>query len=435
MIFRTFGVLALGMTLSAVQPAYAGYAMANSLPAVSMATNSAMGAALNDALATLGVAAKDGAQIMRAVAKSGAIRWLGKAAIWTAPLLLASDMGLFDQSSNVLMNGNGSTITLKGPDMDAGAKPTQVMPSGGWSYVIQAMGYPTTKSFVGSCQATADCARFFKTWQWACATANQICSAPTNQIDSDGYTTQYGLGLGYANSYYQYVLIGEKLPARSLNTITYTPTNLSSGKEAAAAIPDSDAGQKINYDLIAAALRQAIADAKAANPTLAWPAGLTDAITGALVRGLNISITLPDALAPSANDPNVQWPPGWADARPQSPYWDPTLQTPTTSTTPPPSTTTGPVDLGADPQTPVPTLEDTPTGEMILAPILGLFPDLSTWTVPSHSSVCPTPSFTVWGQTHVMTAHCDLLEANRTLIYTACLAAFAIAALFIALSA
>lgn len=93
------------------------------------------------------------------------------------------------------------------------------------------------------------------------------------------------------------------------------------------------------------------------------------------------------------------------------------------------------VDLGPDPGVGSPALEATPTISMILSPLLNLLPDLKHWAVPSHSAVCPEPSFTAFGHSFTLTAQCDLAESNRTAIYTAFAAMFTLAALFIVLRA
>ncbi|MGQ7936994.1 hypothetical protein [Paraburkholderia sp. D1E] len=93
------------------------------------------------------------------------------------------------------------------------------------------------------------------------------------------------------------------------------------------------------------------------------------------------------------------------------------------------------VDLGPDPGIGTPTLETIPTAAQILAPILGLLPDLRAYTVPSHTAVCPEPSFDLWGSTYTFTAQCVLLEAHASAIYAAFVLAYSIAALFIVLTA
>lgn len=122
-----------------------------------------------------------------------------------------------------------------------------------------------------------------------------------------------------------------------------------------------------------------------------------------------------------------------------------TTTTPTTTVTP--DSTTAPdtvksapdsatkVDLGPDPGIGVPSLETTPTPSMILDPILNLMPSLKNYAVPSHSATCPKPTFQVFSKTITMSSHCDLLEAQRTTIYSVMLAVFALASVLIFLKA
>lgn len=93
------------------------------------------------------------------------------------------------------------------------------------------------------------------------------------------------------------------------------------------------------------------------------------------------------------------------------------------------------IDLGIDPNTPAPKLEDTPTAEMILSPILNLMPDLRSFSVPGHSGVCPTPTFTVFDREYRWEAQCTLMEENRALLEMAMLLVWCIAGVFIVLRA
>lgn len=93
------------------------------------------------------------------------------------------------------------------------------------------------------------------------------------------------------------------------------------------------------------------------------------------------------------------------------------------------------VNLGADPATPAPTLEDTPTAQMIVQPLLNLMPDLKAFTMPAHSGVCPQPSFSMFGQSYTFTEQCTLAEQYRSVLYAACVVMFTMAALFIVLTA
>jgi hypothetical protein len=93
------------------------------------------------------------------------------------------------------------------------------------------------------------------------------------------------------------------------------------------------------------------------------------------------------------------------------------------------------VDFGADPHTPAPVLEVTPTASSILSPLFALMPDLKNFTVPAHASTCPTGTFSAMGSTYVISSHCDLIEANRSVIEAAMLLVFTISAVVIVLRA
>jgi hypothetical protein len=77
-----------------------------------------------------------------------------------------------------------------------------------------------------------------------------------------------------------------------------------------------------------------------------------------------------------------------------------------------------------------PVLEETPTIDSILDPLLNLWPSWSSFSFPAHQSQCPTPSFTLPGgvlngYTIHFTQMCDFLEANN--VRVAMQAAFAVA--------
>jgi hypothetical protein len=93
------------------------------------------------------------------------------------------------------------------------------------------------------------------------------------------------------------------------------------------------------------------------------------------------------------------------------------------------------VDLGVDPGVGSPTLETTPTAQMILAPILGLFPTLRSFVVPAHTGVCPKPTFSAFNRNFVMDTHCTMFENHRSSLYSTMILAFVLAAVFIVLSA
>lgn len=92
-------------------------------------------------------------------------------------------------------------------------------------------------------------------------------------------------------------------------------------------------------------------------------------------------------------------------------------------------------NLGDDPAIGAPTLESTPTAQMILAPILNMLPGLRSFNVTSHAAICPTPTLNLVGKTIIMQAHCTLIDAIKPTLQASMLFAWAAIALFVILSA
>lgn len=93
------------------------------------------------------------------------------------------------------------------------------------------------------------------------------------------------------------------------------------------------------------------------------------------------------------------------------------------------------IEAGDVPKIDIPTLESTPTAQMILKPLLNLFPGFRSWQPPAHRAECPRPTFHVFQQAVRMDAMCDIAQQNRAPIYTSMMLVFALAAVFIVLSA
>lgn len=129
------------------------------------------------------------------------------------------------------------------------------------------------------------------------------------------------------------------------------------------------------------------------------------------------SITVSDYLSPAVGPDGVVLPGQTAS---------PVIQPPVGATK---------IDLGPDPVIAPPTLENPPTGLAILQPLLNLFPSLKNFSVPSHSSVCPSGTFQVWGNNFVFDQHCNLFEQFRSVIYAGFLLFWTIASLKIILEA
>jgi len=102
---------------------------------------------------------------------------------------------------------------------------------------------------------------------------------------------------------------------------------------------------------------------------------------------------------------------------------------------PAPTAATPRVDLGVDPNIGAPSLEATPTAQQILNPILNLFPDLKSFVVPSHASVCPAPSMSLFDKSLVLDGHCTLLETVRPTLYAVMAFVWVVIGLFIILAA
>jgi hypothetical protein len=109
--------------------------------------------------------------------------------------------------------------------------------------------------------------------------------------------------------------------------------------------------------------------------------------------------------------------------------------TSTNSTTAINPSTSSQINLGADPATPSPVLETTPTAEMILAPILSMMPTLKSFAVPTHSGICPTPNILIFNRNFSMHSHCDLLEQLRTTIASIMVLAYVLSSMIIILKA
>ncbi|VVE58807.1 hypothetical protein PHO31112_05384 [Pandoraea horticolens] len=93
------------------------------------------------------------------------------------------------------------------------------------------------------------------------------------------------------------------------------------------------------------------------------------------------------------------------------------------------------MDLGSAPEVSKPALEKTPTAKMIIDPILGLTSDFKAWTMPSHSAACPRTTFQAFDRTIPIDAHCEIAESIGPQLRQVMIAAFAVMALLIVLSA
>lgn len=91
------------------------------------------------------------------------------------------------------------------------------------------------------------------------------------------------------------------------------------------------------------------------------------------------------------------------------------------------------INLGDDPNIGAPTLEPTPTAQMIIEPLQSFFPDLKSYNADIPAGNCPRPSLELFNHSYVISSHCDLLDNNASIIQASILVAFGILSLLIVL--
>lgn len=197
---------------------------------------------------------------------------------------------------------------------------------------------------------------------------------------------------------------------------------------AVANVPQSELSKPVSNEMLAAAANAAW---KAADPSLGGlPWSPSDPITPADVADWKTANpskvpSVGDAIAPVSNGSGVAVSPVSTPSGDPAPSPGP-VATPGTGTT---------VDLGPNPNVPAPFLESTPTASSILSPLLNLMPDLKSFAVPSHSAMCPKPSFIVFDKTYLVDSHCGVVESNRVLIEAAMMLVWSIGSVIIILRA
>lgn len=198
-----------------------------------------------------------------------------------------------------------------------------------------------------------------------------------------------------------------------------SPTNISNAslQDAINNIPAEDLSKPVNPALLASLINQAWQNAASQAGYSGVPYSTTNPITAADVQAwqsANSSSypTVGQFVAPQAA------PSGGTAA---TPFSLPVSDTPVAQVDPATQTQTGtnpaasnPLEnLGVDPGIGAPKLEDAPTAQMILSPLLNLMPSLKNFAVPNHSVECPKPTITLFGKSTVMDAHCTLLDGVR----------------------
>lgn len=263
----------------------------------------------------------------------------------------------------------------------------------------------------------------------SCISSGTSDSGSLEDVVTDIY--YYSSGSPYASSTGVYQVGVGIMPSPSTNT-DFGKTGIIGIQAAVDQIPDAEKARDLNPQLVAAIANQAWQQAASAPGYQGLPYSYSDPITAADAntwRNSNVGAW------PSVGDFVSPFPNGSTGTSPSNPPF--TLPSPGEAVSPVNPGTGSQINLGSDPGIGAPTLEPTPTGAQILAPITGLMPDLKNFQVPSHQGECPRPEFDIAVlNTHVrMDAHCNLFEEVRGLLYNGSLVAWLIAALFIVLSA
>jgi hypothetical protein len=93
------------------------------------------------------------------------------------------------------------------------------------------------------------------------------------------------------------------------------------------------------------------------------------------------------------------------------------------------------VDLGPDPGINSLNLESTPTATTIFKPVMDSVKSLAVYTVPSHPSECPRPTFDFFGKSILMDAHCTLLDSVKPTLFSVMAAVWVVIGIIIILGA
>jgi hypothetical protein len=233
-----------------------------------------------------------------------------------------------------------------------------------------------------------------------------------------------------------YLLIGEGCLAYSfpIENVVEDKTGVTP-QEAIDNLPEEVLDEELNPEIIAALANRA------------WQQAATDPNYDGLPFPQSNPLTAADALpwikanpdiAPTVRDFVSPNPTTNSSSNPWSLPANPTLPVPTPAL--PNQDTVNPgagnptTNLGPDPGIGAPALEAVPTAQQIAQPILDMLPDLRGYSPSSHTGECPRPTIELYG-THVLDAHCILIDDNKAIIQAAMLLAWALIALFIVLSA
>lgn len=202
------------------------------------------------------------------------------------------------------------------------------------------------------------------------------------------------------------------------------------------AVPAQDLDKQLNPAILAALANRAWQQAASQPGYDGAPYPQSNPITQAEVMPW---VQANPQYAPTVRDFVAPNPVTTANPQPWSMPANPTAPVTTPTTQPNPNVTNpaaqNPLtNLGPDPGTGAPQLEQIPTAQQILDPVLNMLPGHRSFVATSQPGTCPTPVIELYGS-HTMNAHCVLIEQNKSIIQAAMTFAWGAFALFIVLSA
>jgi hypothetical protein len=216
------------------------------------------------------------------------------------------------------------------------------------------------------------------------------------------------------------------------------PTTLgNTPQQAVNHIPASESQKKLNPAILAAIANREWAQASAQPGYDGLPYNAADPVTSQDVASWT---SQNPTYAPSIADFTAPMPTTTSNPTPWALPQNPTSAVTTPATTPNQGTinpgASNPLEnLGIDPATPSPSLENIPTAQQILNPVLSLVPSLKGFNATTPSGVCPQPSINLFNKTQTFTAHCTIFENNKATMQAAMTFAWALLAVLIILSA
>ncbi|MFG6448969.1 hypothetical protein ACG0Z6_12075 [Roseateles sp. BYS180W] len=219
-------------------------------------------------------------------------------------------------------------------------------------------------------------------------------------------------------------------PPKDMNIARATP------QQAISALPQSELEKPLNPAIVAALANRAWQQAASQQGYSGLPYPQSNPITDSEVKKW---IQTNPSFAPRVGDfvspnpaTNAQQSPWALPLNPSQPSTAPVTGSNPNVTNP--ASQNPLTNLGPDPGIGAPAIETTPSAQQILDPVLNMLPGHRSFTASSQVGTCPTPTINLYGS-HVMDAHCILIDQNKGVIQGVMTFAWSVIALFIILSA